>query len=321
MNAIDIFEINFKEWRLVADVLNNIGLAFDLSTSLFPNYFLLITSISTICHSCCGLIAGSTKARISQHFALNGHLADITAKESTQETAVALIGLIIGMICTKIIGTDFYSTWTVFTVLLCVHVWANYNLVKVLILDTLNPQRCYLIVKSILDKQDDISPLSISKSETLWLPVWLHVYGPLLGVSSHHILSALRHQDEIDFHSLSKVWGQDNFLIGFNEYGRIIICLCEGATESQMCKAYFTAVYLYQVYIQKFYVKHYLFMNKLPKNLIKEMYRSLLSTDAKASLDWYKESLDNNRLIASGWDCVSEKSRMGANKWRIKSYE
>lgn len=54
----DLFEVNFKEWRLMADILNNIGLTFDLMASVYPKYYLYIAAISAVCHSCCGLIAG-----------------------------------------------------------------------------------------------------------------------------------------------------------------------------------------------------------------------------------------------------------------------
>ena len=93
----DVLEMYAKEWRLFADFLNNVGLFLDLLCSQFPRQFLLLSSLSTVSKSCCGLIAGSTKARISAHFALGGRLADVTAKESTQETAGALSGLVIGI--------------------------------------------------------------------------------------------------------------------------------------------------------------------------------------------------------------------------------
>ena len=44
----DCFEMYTKEWRLLADVLNNVGLTLDLLTSVFPRYYLLLTSISTL---------------------------------------------------------------------------------------------------------------------------------------------------------------------------------------------------------------------------------------------------------------------------------
>eukprot|EP01034_Spumella_vulgaris_P034309 gene34309-42308_t len=175
------FEIYTKEWRLFADVLNNVGLTLDLVSSIVPR---------------------ATKARISAHFARTGHLADVTVKESTQETAVALCGLLLGAVLTRCIGTDDTSTWIVFLVLLVVHQYSNYRLVKVLEFDTLNPQRCYLLVQETMSKNRQVgvttasttkkqavvtstlpSPKAIASLETFTLPFYLTYYGPQIGVS------------------------------------------------------------------------------------------------------------------------------------------
>ena len=75
-----VFEENVREWRLVADVLNNFALTLDMMIGIFPNYFLLLSSISSASKACCGIVAGATRARISAHFADEGALSDVTAK-------------------------------------------------------------------------------------------------------------------------------------------------------------------------------------------------------------------------------------------------
>ena len=45
----DNFEINCKEWRYMADMLNNLGLLIDMLLYLFPSYFLIMSCVSTIC--------------------------------------------------------------------------------------------------------------------------------------------------------------------------------------------------------------------------------------------------------------------------------
>eukprot|EP00601_Ochromonadales_sp_CCMP2298_P032212 CAMPEP_0173342014 /NCGR_PEP_ID=MMETSP1144-20121109/9936_1 /TAXON_ID=483371 /ORGANISM="non described non described, Strain CCMP2298" /LENGTH=457 /DNA_ID=CAMNT_0014288489 /DNA_START=90 /DNA_END=1459 /DNA_ORIENTATION=+ len=151
----DAFEVYIKEWRYAADCLNNIGLTLDLLSADFPHYYTLLSSVSTICKACCGLIAGATKARISAHFALPGHLADVSAKESTQETAVALTGLLLGMALARVIGDDALSVWGVFLLLLGVHQVSNYFLVRSLVFNSLNPQRCYLLVADTIGQMDE----------------------------------------------------------------------------------------------------------------------------------------------------------------------
>jgi hypothetical protein len=54
----DSFEMYTKEFRLLADVLNNVALTIDAVSGFFPGLFLFTASVSTICKSCCGLLAG-----------------------------------------------------------------------------------------------------------------------------------------------------------------------------------------------------------------------------------------------------------------------
>jgi hypothetical protein len=54
----DVFEVNIKEWRLFADILNNVGLTFDMMISVLPKYYIFFTACSALTKSCCGLVAG-----------------------------------------------------------------------------------------------------------------------------------------------------------------------------------------------------------------------------------------------------------------------
>lgn len=249
------FEVYTKEWRLFADVLNNIGLTLDLVSSLIPSqYFFVLTSVSTLSKSCCGLIAGATKAKISAHFALSGHLSDVTVKESTQETAVALCGLVLGTILTKVIGTDDTSTWLVFLVLLCVHQLSNYLLVKVLVFDTLNPQRCYLLTKLSSTSSTAVgslpTPAEVAALENFYWPFQLSLYGPLLGASIAEALQAVVEAGRSSSsgavcQSLFRLWEKEPFIVSFNMRGRVIVCLEEGCSDRNMVKAYLLACHIH----------------------------------------------------------------------------
>ena len=217
------FEIYIKEFRYLADILNNIGLTLDLLSSHFPQYYIIIISCSTVCKSLCGLIAGATKARISAHFASPGNLADVTAKESTQETAVSLIGLVLGIVVVKLLGDHDGATWITFILLMILHLYSNYCLVRVLVFETLNPQRCYLLIRQTMmyshssdllashneqvNINDDAcsraegtssqqlialtSPFEIAKLENLILPFYLLIDGPIIGASMSPIISSI----------------------------------------------------------------------------------------------------------------------------------
>lgn len=281
-HCADLFEVNVKEWRLLADALNNFGLTLDLCASMFPpSFFLLVTSVSTLSKSLCGLIAGATKARISAHFALKGHLADITAKESTQETAVALVGLVVGMVCASYVAEDVAVTWGVFIVLLLLHQWANYQLIRVLVLDTLNPQRIHIITKRCLEASTKDtrssshspipspapssfpSPNDVAHAERLFVPIWLHWRGPRIGCPllalfpAHLACNALGvykgdHQGDNGeaarqhWERLRGLWEGQGFVVGVGDDGQAVACLGDDCGDAAMVKAYFVCCYLHE---------------------------------------------------------------------------
>ena len=316
----DYFEVNSKEFRLLADFLNNVALIMNLCISVFPQRFLLLSCLSAICSSLCGLIAGATKAHISSHFAMDGHLADVTAKESTQETAVTLCGLILGYVLAKSIGEDKFLTWVVFIVLLIIHQYANYVLVRVLILDTLNPQRSWMLMRLSLKDEGEVSedevsgPDTIVKLETLSRPLYLGFFGPRIGVSISTIIESLEYisspTDAISLESIYKLFSGYLFLLGFDCKGRIVICLEEHSGERNQVQAYFIALFIMNKYPTLYSIAH------ASRPDLKRRYSSLLHSDFKEANDWYEKSLPFESLVKAGWDVGNGKSRLGIDCWR-----
>lgn len=163
------FDSYIKEFRLFADIINDVGLTLDMIAPYVPKSYLIYISISaTICRSLCGIAAGATKGSITEHFSKH-NMADLNAKEGTQETLVSLIGMIFGIVLANMIQNmetkchvfqekSFYSysaviaTWYIFILLTLIHVWANYVAVKVLRLRSLNRQRAETILYPIVSE-------------------------------------------------------------------------------------------------------------------------------------------------------------------------
>jgi hypothetical protein len=97
-SSAHMFDSYVKEFRLFADLINDVGLTLDMLAPYFgQDYFLWVSSAAGICRALCGLSAGATKSSITQHFAREGNMADLNAKEATQETLVSLMGMILGV--------------------------------------------------------------------------------------------------------------------------------------------------------------------------------------------------------------------------------
>jgi len=209
------FDAHVKEFRLLADILNDIALTIDmalpsimtcdwffseLNTTMasflhslpLPSTYLFLTSISTLCKVACGISAGATKGNITDHFAICGNRADVNAKESTQETLVSLMGMIMGVWLARWLSAleksgngacfDFVGgvhdgesgnldatcinengsidsanvnvkivSWSIFTALTIIHVWANYVGIQRLRLRTLNRERARVTLLGLIE--------------------------------------------------------------------------------------------------------------------------------------------------------------------------
>lgn len=88
------FDCDVKVWRLFADVINDVGLTLEMLSPLCGKAFLPVACLGSICKTMCGVAAGATRTALTAHFATAGNLADVAAKEGSQETAVTLFGLL-----------------------------------------------------------------------------------------------------------------------------------------------------------------------------------------------------------------------------------
>jgi hypothetical protein len=155
-SAAHLFDGHVKEFRLLADVMNDIGLTLDMAAPHIPKHHLPYwAGTAVLCKTICGISAGATKGSITQHFAIAGNMADLNAKEATQETLMSLLGMILGVTAANLlVGHDDdnnndpdrrITSWTIFIVLTIVHVWANWKGVMLLRLRTLNRARADLV--------------------------------------------------------------------------------------------------------------------------------------------------------------------------------
>lgn len=181
------FDVHVKEWRLFADLINDVGLTLDMLAPLAGSGFAVIAGLAAACKTICGMVAGATRASITAHFALRNNLADVSAKESAQETAVTLLGLVGGSLLAQRMGDAPMTAWLAFIVLTAVHVWANWLGVGCLTFDYINPQRAHLIIRRWRAKQD-ISPKAIAAAERIWRPPLLWWSGPQIGVGIDQLI-------------------------------------------------------------------------------------------------------------------------------------
>ncbi|GLI67372.1 hypothetical protein VaNZ11_011551 [Volvox africanus] len=174
------FDSCAKQWRLFADIINDLGMTLELASPLFPRVmFLPIACLGSIARSLTGVAGGATRAALTQHFARRGNAADVSAKEQSQETATTILGMVAGMAVTRLLaagestgGSDAAAAWAwaVFLALTVLHVVANVMAMRVLLLTSLNMPRLELLLKRYLQDGRVLAPREVSEMEDLTPP-------------------------------------------------------------------------------------------------------------------------------------------------------
>ena len=156
-----------KMYRLLADVLNDFAFVLDcLSPVLLKPVRVVVLSFSSVLRALCGVAAGSAKASLSAHFARWGNLGELNAKDSSQETVISLMGMLVGSLVVTWITTPL-ATWTTLILLLSIHLETNRRAVRAVSMRTLNRQRATLVYHELMRGQVP-KPEDISRQERIF---------------------------------------------------------------------------------------------------------------------------------------------------------
>jgi len=153
-------DINCKTWRFMADILNDVGLGVDIACVFLPReWFIYLCALSSVLKSLCGVAGGATRAALTSHFSLRDNLADVSAKDGSQETAVNLIGSLIGgFILTFLSGyteeDGHVAAAVLFAIFTAFHLVFNFLAVRAVYLRTINRQRLEILVDHLLQNRN-----------------------------------------------------------------------------------------------------------------------------------------------------------------------
>ncbi|WVZ05776.1 hypothetical protein V8G54_019122 [Vigna mungo] len=147
-----LFDDDPKQWRMYADFIGSAGSIFDLTTQLYPGYFLPLASLGNLTKAVARGLKDPSFRVIQNHFAISGNLGEVAAKEEVWEVVAQLVGLALGILILDTPGlVKSYGvlslTWLSMRVL---HLWLRYESLSVLQFDTINLKRARLLVKSYM---------------------------------------------------------------------------------------------------------------------------------------------------------------------------
>uniref|UniRef100_A0A3Q3NI44 RUS family member 1 n=1 Tax=Mastacembelus armatus TaxID=205130 RepID=A0A3Q3NI44_9TELE len=207
-----------KKWRLFADVLNDIALFMEILAPYFPACFTLIVCTAGIFKSIVGVAGGATRAALTVHQARRDNMADISAKDGSQETLVNLAGLLVLL---------YLIIFFLFTAL---HLFANYKAVRSVVMETFNEARLSIVLQQYLRDKRILSPLEGNQREPVFLEFRKTV--PIkLGV---------RLQEELN---LALKDNNRPYLLGVQN-GSVCVCLGPEASVQDEIRAMCQAVWL-----------------------------------------------------------------------------
>eukprot|EP00897_Mesotaenium_endlicherianum_P007224 jgi/Mesen1/652/ME000109S10865 len=167
---------NAKQWRLAADLINDVGMLLDLVSPLLGRgAFLPLLCLGSIFRAITGTASGATRAALTQHFAVRQNAADISAKEGSQETAATMVGMLLGLFVGRATASRPVALWACFLALTAFHMYANYRAVRSLCLSSVNGERLALLLRHFQSHGSVLSSRQVSPLErVLPLPSWLH---------------------------------------------------------------------------------------------------------------------------------------------------
>ncbi|KAF6022712.1 hypothetical protein EB796_018988 [Bugula neritina] len=230
-----------KRWRLFADMLNDFAICLEISAPFFPLWFTLIVCVSGVCKSIVGVAGGSTRAALTLHQARRNNMADVSAKDGSQETLVNLAALICSLMLVPIVAEQHGLVWTLFAIFTCIHLWANYSAVTSVVMETINQARLHILVKDFFVTN---SPEMMSIAEANYRePVILKtkwVYDICMGSQLHLISNSSFSLGSLA--SLKDLYDDEKYILGVNnETKKIHIILRHDSNVADQLKAAFQA--------------------------------------------------------------------------------
>ncbi|GMR36271.1 hypothetical protein PMAYCL1PPCAC_06466, partial [Pristionchus mayeri] len=173
-----------KKWRLVADVLNDLAFFIDLLSPLFAALFLPLACLSSLLRCIVGVAGGATRTSIVQHQARRGNLADVAAKDGSQETLVNVVALLLSLVLLPTVSGKRTLIWCLFGLFTAVHLLANYRAVRSLRFDVFNRNRAAIVIRHYFTT-GSILPVSVANERE---PLVKKLMGsPRFGCSRHEI--------------------------------------------------------------------------------------------------------------------------------------
>ncbi|KAI1346388.1 vitamin B6 photo-protection and homoeostasis-domain-containing protein [Xylaria sp. FL0043] len=170
-----------KFYRFLADIFNDSAMFLDVLSPALPGPAKVVAlCMSGVLRALCGVSGGSAKASLSAHFARSGNLAELNAKDGSQETVISLLGMLVGSVFVRFVQGRL-AVWLWTATLVGLHLWTNYQAVRSVQMRTLNKQRATILMAEIMRSGRILRPDQVAKKERI-----LHWKAPNIDFARKH---------------------------------------------------------------------------------------------------------------------------------------
>ncbi|KAI6698438.1 hypothetical protein NL676_018557 [Syzygium grande] len=245
----NVFDDDPKQWRMYADFIGSTGSIFDLTTQLYPAYFLPLASLGNLAKAVASGLKDPSFRVIQNHFATSGNLGEVAAKEEVWEVAAQLLGLAIGILILDTPGLvkSYPSLALTWMSVRLVHLWLRYQSLSVLKFDTINLKRARILVKSHVLCSKVPGCDECNEAENIL--VWQRFLKPYIrfGVPFEEMMSGKKAISQVS--ELLKLYGKEEYILSVNtryEDFEIFIAFKVGATSSSVLRGLWQANWLHE---------------------------------------------------------------------------
>ncbi|XP_028415213.1 RUS1 family protein C16orf58 homolog isoform X1 [Dendronephthya gigantea] len=318
-----------KKWRLAADVINDLTYCIELLAPRFREYFLIFACLSSLCRSLVGVCGGATRAALTQHQARRDNMADVSAKDGSQETMVNLLAFLVNLVLVPLVTGRDQIIWLLFAVFTSLHLYCNFRAVSAVIMETINSTRLHLLVENFITHGHILSPQEISEIEPI-LTKCQNCLDVNLGCPFSDVISSGR-----DFYAafpnsketqyIMKLYISNNF-----KSGHLNVALHRDITSENLLQCYF------QIAIMDLVIRSPVLMTKIAThdemsaialnnlcNLWQQIYSIReMATTASWDVVAYAHNFTLkifptflNSLKLHGW--VTSRTHLGPDEWRV----
>ncbi|KAI5004519.1 hypothetical protein ZWY2020_031762 [Hordeum vulgare] len=245
-----LFDDDPKKWRMYADFIGSAGSIFDLTTPLYPGYFLPLASLGNLAKAVGRGFRDPSNRVIQNHFAKSGNLGEIAAKEEVWEVGAQLVGLSIGVLIldTPGIQSSYLTLTLTWLGVRLLHLWFRYQSLVVLKFRTVNLKRARILVRSHVAHHTVPGYVACNEEENIL--TWERFLQPRIsfGVPMERMLGGKESTDMVNM--LLKLYKNEKYILCVERLGSedptYLVTFKEAATSMSVLRSLWQAHWLHR---------------------------------------------------------------------------